>query len=274
MGASAGQRRGQGQRRAGARAGVASRAGDHREVLPGREPQLDPAGAQVVLHVLQPLLGLERELEAPVPIRRRPDLRTRGQQPQRRGALVGLDPEAAGGRLDARLPLAARGELARIPVVHEHADREPDRPASRSQPVLDVGGVLAVLHPDPLLELRVPDRPGPGRDGVLEAERLEMDVPRRIDRPARPLVGAEGNGQAVDLETLGELGEQQRVAERRLEGREQQPVISAGECAGHSPGGEPSDPVRHQPFQPAGDPEVRQPIPSIGEVAHWIPPGL
>src|SRR3989449_410223 len=96
---------------------------------------------------------------------------------------------AAGRGLDLRLAVAARRGGVRVTMVDQRLEREPQRTGGGDQAVLHVGGVLALLHPDPLLEADIADRPHPPRDRLFETERLEVQVAPRVRHAARPVVG-------------------------------------------------------------------------------------
>ncbi len=200
------------------------------------------------------LLDAQEEVLVPVELRRH--LRPIAQQVERPRAVEHRDSQAVVNVLDLGGPVVDDGRAVIVTVVAQGLDRQAHRPGGARQAVLDVGGVRAGLHPDALFQQGVGDGVGPDGRRALQVEAVEQMMTVALERAVFPAVGVERvetaaiGVDAVVLDRLVELGQEQRAAERRLERGHEQTVVTPRQHAGDGAAGKAADTVGDQPLPP------------------------
>jgi hypothetical protein len=133
---------------------------------------------------------------------------------------------------DVEPPIAAACGRVVIPIVHQRLDGERDRAGRAQHLPPDVRRVRAGLHPDALFHQRVGGGVAPHGRGAVEAEAVDETVAVGRDDTARPAADEQRPLGAGVVERVVRAGGHEGSAERRAEGRDEQPVVSPHQRAG------------------------------------------
>src|SRR5262249_45229827 len=125
-----------------------------------------------------------------------------------------------------------------------------------------VRGVLAVFHPDTLLDGELAAGVAPDRHAAVELEALDVEVAEGIDRAAGPAIGEQVKVAAAAHERGVRFGEHQMAAERRVHRRHQQAVITPRERAGDRTRCIATQTIREPPFAALGLREIAADFPA------------
>ena len=203
-----------------------------------------------VLQVVEAALALLPVEEAPIPETCLEEARARQPEPERRRPGEGLDATAVGQRFDREAPVgAAVGLGVVVPVRGERLQAKPYRRWRREERVAEQGRVVAVRHPERLLDLAVTAAVAPDGEGAVEVEPREIAMACRMDRPVVVLGRVERVALVSDRELLVHPGEQERARHRRAQRRHQQPVVAARVDARHRSRRVAAKPVGDQPLE-------------------------
>ena len=93
--------------------------------------------------------------------------------------------------LDAHEPIASVAAGMKVAVIDQRFHGETKGAVPAEQRILDVGGVLALLHPDALFEQRVGKRKPPHRNAAFQAETLDVEITLGFDGAAQPTICSE-----------------------------------------------------------------------------------
>src|SRR5438132_408576 len=88
----------------------------------------------------------------------------------------------------------------------------------------------SACQPDPLLDPAVADGELPYRARSVEMEALDSAMPFGGDGAAAPSVGEQWDMPLADDQLGVRLGKHQGTAERRVNGCDQQPMVTPGQC--------------------------------------------
>ena len=217
-----------------------------------RERGAERARVEVILPRIQPTLVLAGQVEALVPGVGGFGRSAFGQDHERPCALERQDAEPVCDGGHHHPPAVRAGERVSVTVVHERVERERRGRSSTKQAVPHIGRVCALLHPHALLEERVAHRIRPDGRGALEREALQRSEALRRDRTVGPAVRAERRREAIVGDRLVELGGQQRAADRRAQGGDEEAVVAPRERSRHGTRGEAAEAVGAEPLAALG----------------------
>ena len=128
-------------------------------------PEFDVGGGkQVVFPIVEAASGLLRQKEVAVPLMPWFKSRIGAEKPERRRTVKRGDSYSLPDGLDSHEPIASVGAGMKVAVIDQRFHSETQGVVSTEQRILDVGGVLALPHPDALFEQRVGKREPPHRN--------------------------------------------------------------------------------------------------------------
>src|SRR6266536_3100348 len=152
------------------------------------QPGAKGPGMQMVFMVVEPTVARDSQIEIAIPVVGWFGTRFCTQQVEWGGAVEGIHSQTVTYRLDAHLPVARVGTRVIVAITDQSLDRQIQRLTRAYKPVLDIGGIGALLHPHALFEQSVSAGKGPYRSCTLEAKALDVPIALRVDCPARPAV--------------------------------------------------------------------------------------
>ena len=231
------------------------RLADHADPLVRMQIELRLADAQVAVAVAQAALALDREIEVLVPVVAAGDRAAAAFQMQREPVRVSHAHVRAVG-LDHRVEVPRPRQSVEIACVDQQAHLEREGPgrhrSAGQQPPADVRGVLAVLHPHPVLHAQLTTGVTPDRDAPVEVEGLDVEIAGWRHRAAAPAVAEQRPlALAVAQRRVG-LRHHQVAPERRVDRRHQQAVVAPRECSRDGACGIPAQAVGQPPLAALG----------------------
>jgi hypothetical protein len=186
--------------------------------------------------------------EVPVPRGRWREGAAVEEEPIRARAVERFDLAAAFDGRAARHPPGAMAMAVEVAIRAQRIQLESERQRAAQQREAHGRRVLAVHHDDPLLEQRVAERVFPHRQRAFEPERVEMLEAARIDGAVSVLVGRKPVAHTAVLRKDFDLRDQHRALRRRLQRRDEQPVVAPRTSAGDRARREPAEAIRQQPL--------------------------
>ena len=173
-----------------------------------------------------------------------------GAGSQGKGVLAHPQPCFVG--LHLRVDIADRGLAMMVTIIDQQPDtqREGGRAqfGARQKAPGDMGRVGSLFEPDARFDTDQSDGEQPDGDRAIEMKGFEVDMTSRADCAATPAIGEERPARlAIDEVGIG-LGPDKPAAERRLDGRDQQPVIAPGQAAGDGAAGIGAEPIGKPPL--------------------------
>src|SRR5271166_348153 len=224
--------------------------GDRPGPLAGAKIEQRLADAQMVVAIRQAALALDRQVEILDPMDAIADIAALREEMNGEPVLE-YDVEPCRAPIDPRTELADR--CCRVMVAGVDQQPYPELRAflfvrSAEQPIGEIGRMLALLHPYPRLQGPAADGVAPDRHPALKLERFQMKMADRIDRATGPAVAVERRlAPAFDQRRVG-FREYEAAAERRIDRRNQQPVVAPGQRARHRSGRVTAQPVVQPPL--------------------------
>ena len=173
-----------------------------------------------------------------------------GAGSQGKGVLAHPQPCFVG--LHLRVDIADRGLAMMVTIIDQQPDtqREGGRAqfGARQKAPGDMGRVGSLFEPDARFDTDQSDGEQPDGDRAIEMKGFEVDMTSRADCAATPAIGKERPARLpIDEVGIG-LGPDKPAAERRLDGRDQQPVIAPGQAAGDGAAGIGAEPIGKPPL--------------------------
>src|SRR6516162_8328825 len=101
------------------------------------------------------------------------------------------------GSLHAHPPISRVRARMKVTIVDQSFNHETKRTVSPDQRVLEVSGVLALSHPNPLFQHGIGKRKSPNRRCAFQAETLNVDVTFWLNGTTGPTVGCKRIVRAV-----------------------------------------------------------------------------
>jgi hypothetical protein len=256
-------------------AGIRLSRRDKGDRLARLQGPVEPAGCQVIVQRVEPLVRLLAQEVAAEPPGFGDRFTAFAQQVDRHALLAQAHPQAVRHLLHGSPPgaQALRPTCASmvVSITHHRPGAQPQRAARPRQSIPHVRGIGPLLHPNSLFQQRISHGVAPHRHRALQEEPLQVDEPLGRHFRAGPAVGIQAVALPAIVHALVELGHQQRAAHRRLECRDEQPVVAPRQHAADRSHRIPAYPVGHQPLAlaresqvPAFDPpKVEHPLPSL-----------
>jgi hypothetical protein len=164
----------------------------------------------------------------------------------------------------------------KIAIVRERAHGEIDRIASADVRIPNVRRVLAVLHPDTLLDERIAERERPHGHRAVGFEAFDRGVAVRIDRAVPIPIARERVRAAPVTRDFIDVRNEQTAGDRRCERGDEQAVVTPRAQARDRPACEPAEAVGHQPLATFGNGKFRTQRTAENSTLHEcdIPVGL
>ena len=171
----------------------------------------------------------DRQVEIAVPVAARLDLSAGGGNRQSKPARH-RDGQIDALGVDLRIEPVLPGVAMMVAAVGEKRDGKRGISDIPVQTPSDTDRVGARLHPDAMLDQNAAAAETPDWNSAVEMEAFEQPVALRIDRTASPAVGEQRITLRSEAQRRIRLGKNQHPAERRIDRRDQQPVIAPGQA--------------------------------------------
>ena len=143
---------------------------------------------------------------------------------------IGLeaDPQRRTVYRHARRQTLVFADLVMVAAIRQQRDMQFRRyiRGSGQQAKCNTGGIITVLHPDALFEQQVGDGEMPHRHTAFQAEALQLQVAGWLYDPAGPAVGEQRPVLLATAQCRIGLDGEQRATQRRVQRRDQQPVVT------------------------------------------------
>ena len=216
-------------------------------------------------------LALHRQIERLDPGPVRAQLATRGADMQR---AIGLeaDPQRRAMRRDRRRQALVFADLVVIATIRQQCNTQFRRRLRRrrQQPKRDAGGVAGVLDPDTLFEQQICAGETPHRHTTFQTEALQLQVTGGLYHPAGPAVGEQRPAPPPVVQCRIRLHGEQGAAQRRMQGRYQQAVVTACQGPRYRAAGVTAAPVGKPPFTPLRQLEFTTDFPAEANQARRV----